>query len=231
MKKALVIGVPYQAPYTIESIPYDITDLQQTLSYRGFTSIQTLSTAAQTTASSLNAALRAFCGGLLKGDRAAIVMVGHGSRIPDVSGDESDGYDEALAGSDLQLLTDDQINAALKLAPAGTIIDLAQDICYAGTADRSPLPSRSQPMRIGVGSGTKPAYYRAWQSSQEGQLSWGCISNGIPRSLYTLYLAWALRAYPFNPCTEIHGVVSSLVASVADQNPVLSGPYLDAVPF
>lgn len=227
MKKALIIGVPYLPPNTIESIPYDLADMQATLNYRGFT-VETLSTPAQTALSALTERLRSFCAGLVKNDRAAIWMVGHGSRTPDLNGDESDGYDEALGCSDLGLLIDDAINAALKLAPAGTIIDLVQDICYAGTADRSAPPIN----RVVVGGGTKPAYYRAWQSSGEGQYSYGCTSNGIPRSLYTLYLCWALRAYPFNPCTEINGAVVSCVTAVAPQQvPVLSGPNLNAVPF
>jgi hypothetical protein len=161
-------------------------------------------------------------------------MMGHGSKTPDLNGDEGDRYDECYVCSDLSLLTDDQISQALALAPAGTVIDLVQEICYAGTADRSapPVKTRSTPMRVGVGSGTKPAYYRAWQACGEDQLSYGGTSNGIRRSLFSLYLCWGLRAYPFNPATEImDAVISYVTAAIPAQVPQLSGPNLNAVPF
>jgi hypothetical protein len=230
-KKALLIQSPYSGNLYLEEFSNDLADWYSTLrDYRGFTSFVIANTLESTTVAALLNQLQLFCSGLVKGDRAAIIMIGHGSRVSDLNGDESDYYDECYVCSD-GFLVDDSIGQLLALAPSVTVVELVQEICYAGSADHSSI-ARSLPSRIGIGSGTRPSYYRAWQSCGENQLSYGGVSGGIRRSVFSLYMCWALRSYLFNPANEIMNVVRSYVTSVVpSQIPQLTGSYLDAVPF
>lgn len=233
MKKAFILAPPYQPPNTLPPRDNNVTLWQATLTARGFTSIVTASAARATTLAAIRPQLQAFMSGLVKGDRWAIIRTGHGYRMPDQNGDEADGYDECLALSDLSMLIDDEMATYLAIPPAGTVGDLVDDFCYAGNADRSPNPTRVHPIRnmVGVGSGTKPAYYRYWQACEDHETSWWGYSDGQPYSIFSLYLCWALRNYTFNPAIEMFNIVKNAVMGVASQTPVLSGPNQDAVPF
>ncbi len=66
---------------------------------------------------------------------------GHGTYVKDHSGDEWDGYDEALYLYDGPLI-DDDINAVLQLTPEGVEVIVVFDSCYSGTATRSFHKSR-----------------------------------------------------------------------------------------
>ena len=61
---------------------------------------------------------------------------GHGTYVKDISGDEPDGYDEALYLYDGPLI-DDDINDVLQLTPDGVKVTVIFDTCYSGTATRS----------------------------------------------------------------------------------------------
>jgi hypothetical protein len=231
MKKAFILAPPYLSPNTLPPHDNNVALWQATLTARGFTAITTIDTAEATTLTAVRAGLNSFMGGLVKGDRWVIIRTGHGYRQPDQNGDELDGYDECLALSDLSMLVDDEMATYLAMAPAGTVGDLVDDFCYAGTADRSPMPAKTRPNRIGIGSGTKPAYYRYWQACEAWETSYWGYSGGQPYSIWSLYLCWALRNYAFRPAIEVFNAAKSATMSVASQTPVLSGPNQDAVPF
>lgn len=231
MKKAFILAPPYQPPNTLPPHDNNVALWQATLAARGFTSIVTASAAGATTLSAARSSLQAFMSGMVKGDRWAIIRTGHGYRLPDQNGDEPDGYDECLACSDLGMLTDDEMATYLAIPPAGVVGDLVDDFCYAGTADKTPMPSRERPLRVGVGSGTKPAYYRYWQACQDFETSYWGYSDGQPHSVWSLYLCWALQNYKFNPATELFNAAKSYTMAAAPQMPVLSGPNQNAVPF
>lgn len=230
-KKAFILAPPYTAPNTLPPHDNNVALWQATLAARGFTSIVTLSTSEATTLAAIRPQLQAFMSGMVKGDRWTIIRTGHGYRLPDTNGDEPDGYDECLACSDLGMLVDDVMAGYLAMPPAGVVGDLVDDFCYAGTADKAPIPSRSLPNRIIVGSGTKPAYYRYWQACEDHETSWWVYSDGQPYSIWSLFLCWALGAYPFNPATEVFNAAKNGVMSYVSQTPVLSGPNQNAVPF
>ncbi|MCK9569700.1 caspase family protein [Candidatus Pacearchaeota archaeon] len=233
MKKAFILAPPYQPPNTLPPHDNNVAIWQANLAARGFTAITTLDTAEATTLTAVRASLSSFMAGLVKGDRWAIIRTGHGYRMPDTNGDEPDGYDECLACGNLEMFPDDEMATYLAMAPVGTVGDLVDDFCYAGTADKAPMPARERPIRnmIGVGSGTKPAYYRYWQACEAWETScWG-YSEGQPYSIWSLYLCWALRNYTFNPAIDVFNAAKNATMSVASQTPVLSGPNQDAVPF
>lgn len=77
--------------------------------------------------------------GLAAGDSAIITFSGHGTYIPDQTGDEADRRDEALCPYDLNksLLLDDELFALLSECPQGARVLLITDCCHSGTMSRS----------------------------------------------------------------------------------------------
>jgi hypothetical protein len=70
-----------------------------------------------------------------RGDYAFIQYSGHGTQVPDVNGDEPDGYDEALYLRD-GVFSDDTTNKILQEINPGANIILAFDSCFSGTGTR-----------------------------------------------------------------------------------------------
>ncbi len=70
---------------------------------------------------------------------------GHGHPLPDTSGDEKDGQDEALApydykpGLNQSFLIDDELKKLYKLFPAKSNLTLFMDCCHSGTNQRRDL--------------------------------------------------------------------------------------------
>jgi len=60
----------------------------------------------------------------------------HGTQVYDISGDESDGYDEALYLYDGPVL-DDEINEILQDIPEGVTVILCFDTCFSGTVTKA----------------------------------------------------------------------------------------------
>lgn len=88
--------------------------------------------------------LRSMIGALRFGDRFVFTYSGHGTWIPDRSGDEPDGRDEALVPRDFEdgaVLTDDELFAIFGQARFGVRRLIVSDSCHSGTVARfmSPL--------------------------------------------------------------------------------------------
>jgi hypothetical protein len=77
-------------------------------------------------------------GKLAANDTAIITYSGHGTYIPDQSGDETDRRDEALCPWDMQrnLLLDDELRDALSKRAQGSRVLLVTDCCHSGTMTR-----------------------------------------------------------------------------------------------
>lgn len=90
---------------------------------------------AQVTVANFKKVLKEAVLALIPGDFLGIHYSGHGTYTRDYSGDEADGYDEALYLYD-GLLIDDDINEILQLIPEGATVFLMLDSCYSGTATR-----------------------------------------------------------------------------------------------
>lgn len=69
------------------------------------------------------------------GDVLLIHYSGHGTQVYDRSGDEEDGYDEALYLYD-GVVIDDDIGKSLKSIPDGATVVLMFDSCFSGTITR-----------------------------------------------------------------------------------------------
>lgn len=73
------------------------------------------------------------------GDRLVWTYSGHGSTIPDTSGDEPDKTDECIVLHDWQqsgFLVDDEIGAMLDQRRAGSSVITISDSCFSGTVAR-----------------------------------------------------------------------------------------------
>jgi hypothetical protein len=81
---------------------------------------------------------------LMSGSRAGDVLVlqyaGHGTQLPDDSGDEDDRFDEAFVPVDYHtgavFLRDDIVATALSRLPRGVLLTLFFDCCHCGTISR-----------------------------------------------------------------------------------------------
>lgn len=84
------------------------------------------------------AAISEVLGKLKADDTAIITYSGHGTYIPDRSGDEDDRRDEALCPFDLNmnLLLDDELRDLLAQRAAGSRVLIITDCCHSGTATR-----------------------------------------------------------------------------------------------
>ncbi|MBL9087503.1 MAG: caspase family protein, partial [Planctomycetia bacterium] len=82
------------------------------------------------------------------GDRVVFLFAGHGSRVPDGSGDEPDGFDEVLLPADVRTfepegrrvpgaILDDEVGQRLRaIRDAGATVWAVFDCCHAGTMAR-----------------------------------------------------------------------------------------------
>jgi hypothetical protein len=72
----------------------------------------------------------------ISGDMIVFHYSGHGTQVKDKSGDETDGYDEALYLYD-GVLIDDEINEVLQKIPEGVTVLILMDSCFSGGITRS----------------------------------------------------------------------------------------------
>lgn len=156
-KRALLIGISHY-PQTTKSNPCtwtnihgcnDVRLLRGTLQKQGFR-ITTL-TNAQATASHIRRALKRLCQQTAKGDMVVIHFSGHGQPFEDLSGDEADGWDEAIVPYDAKKcynrtytgrchIIDDELeryinNLRTTVGPRGFVYVML-DACHMGGASR-----------------------------------------------------------------------------------------------
>lgn len=82
-------------------------------------------------------------GGSKAGDSIVITYSGHGTFVPDTSGDEPDGQDEGLCPYDIgqgNVLVDDDIHQLFKKRADGARIILISDSCHSGSVIRMAAP-------------------------------------------------------------------------------------------
>ncbi|MEX2662587.1 MAG: caspase family protein [Vicinamibacterales bacterium] len=95
---------------------------------------------ARATQRGMQDALRDLLAGATPGDVLVMQYSGHGTQLPDDSGDEADGFDEAFVPVDYHtgalFLRDDVVAAALAALPDGVLLTLFMDCCHCGTISR-----------------------------------------------------------------------------------------------
>lgn len=136
MKKALLIGINYTgSQHELHGCINDIVQVSQLLkSAYGFEDVRLLTdaTPSKPTYDSIIAGLRDLFAGSKQGDQIVIYYSGHGTQLRDTSGDEKDGFDEAMYTIDGRFITDDQIFSFVEAANGATV-NLFFDCCHSGT--------------------------------------------------------------------------------------------------
>lgn len=138
-KKALCIGIN-DYPGTdndLSGCVNDAKDWAAELGQRGFAVNVMLD--AQCTHVALREAIKGLIHGAQKGDTLLITYSGHGTWLPDSSGDEPDGRDEGLCPWDISKagpLLDDDIRQMFAARAAGVRIVLLSDSCHSGSVTR-----------------------------------------------------------------------------------------------
>jgi len=133
----------------------DANDWAKALKKRGFTVDLLLDRKAN--GKSMRNAILDIVSRATSGDTVFIQYSGHGTYIPDVDGDESDGTDECLCPWDLMSngpITDDWLFEAFTAKARGVKLIVASDSCHSGTVARfAPITTpptmrgRSAPLR------------------------------------------------------------------------------------
>ena len=146
-KKALLIGINrYRVPGAdLRGCVNDVKNLKAALTqYYGFTNgnIRTLNDL-EATQKRMQAEISRLIGKTQRGDVLLIHYAGHGSNVPDKSGDEADLRDEILCPTDLDWmdpLLDDWLRKEFDKVPSGVNLTVIMDCCHSGTNTRAVLP-------------------------------------------------------------------------------------------
>lgn len=135
MKYGLCIGINYTGtPHELRGCHKDANRMSKRLSSKGY-KVKKLLDGTNTPPTAIN-----ICnelGFLMKkvkpGDCVVIHYSGHGSWIPDKSGDERDNKDECIVASDNTFITDDQLLKFAESLPEKSCLFCLFDCCHSGT--------------------------------------------------------------------------------------------------
>jgi metacaspase-1 len=101
----------------------------------------------EATKSSMQAKLEDLVGSARSGDVLLVHYSGHGSNVPDASGDEADFRDEILCPTDLDWkspLLDDWLRSLFDTLAEGVNLTVVMDCCHSGSNTREVKPAYSR---------------------------------------------------------------------------------------
>jgi hypothetical protein len=138
-KKALCIGInDYPGSGSdLSGCVNDANDWAAELSNRGFAVTTLLD--GQAIMAAMTQAISGMIAAAQRGDTLVITYSGHGTWVPDSSGDEPDGRDEGLCPHDIGRvgpLLDDEIRAMFAQRADGVRIILISDSCHSGSVSK-----------------------------------------------------------------------------------------------
>lgn len=142
--KAFLVGIDDYSPYgqsgpDLRGCVNDVKDMANTLVIAGFSPRNIhLATDKAATMNGIMAGLSWLSRGAKKGDTLVFYFAGHGSRIPDMSGEEIDKAEEILCPHDINFhngtyLTDDTLKKAFAGLPKGVNLEIIIDACHNGS--------------------------------------------------------------------------------------------------
>jgi hypothetical protein len=135
---ALCVGINYPGTsYALQGCVNDANDWFHALDNRGYESVRLLDRDA-TRANTL-AGLELMVTEAKFGDRVVFTYSGHGTWVPDLSGDEPDRRDEALCPVDFQaagVILDDDLAEVFAARRRGVRVTVISDSCHSGTVSR-----------------------------------------------------------------------------------------------
>ncbi len=222
-KRALCIGINNYpgVDNDLSGCVNDVKDWAAALSSRGFTVTTLLDKKA--TKAAMVGAITKLVADAADGDTCVLQYSGHGSFVPDESGDEVDGMDEVLCPCDIgnnTYLTDDELYDIFDRQKLGTKLVFLSDSCHSGTVARfapprdtpkQPVKSRLLPpaaflkgeklraaVRLSQARATRSRPHRALLISgcQDVQTSADAWFDGRPNGAFTYYALKALQTLP-----------------------------------
>lgn len=189
------------------------------------------------------AAMATLLQGLRPGDLGFVTFSGHGTYVPDRSGDEPDRRDEALVCADLQLIIDDEFRGILSARHRQSKVLVLTDSCHSGSVhrgiDRRPLrqvsayrPRYLSPAAIPsisrFAAEQRPRYHAVRKGREQAALplvahfagcrddeySYDAIFDGRGNGAFTHYLLQARRA--LGPAAELGDWFDEVALLVGD---------------
>jgi len=149
-RRALCVGINKYKNYPSSSLQgcvNDVQDMQHLLTtWLGFTNADIVTlTDAQATKANIMKNLKDMVDGAKAGKYSYLVYShsGHGTQVPDTSGDEPDRADEAFCPHDLAqkgnawdpnyVIVDDELHDLFVTLPANVLLEIYLDTCHSGT--------------------------------------------------------------------------------------------------
>jgi hypothetical protein len=250
-KKALCIGIN-DYPGTDSDLSgclNDAADWSAELAKRGFDVASLLDKKA--TRAAMIKAIDGLIGAGKKGDTLVITYSGHGTWVPDSSGDEPDGRDEGLCPYDINKagpLLDDDLRDLFDKRRPGVRILLISDSCHSGSVTRGredgidPAQPRARflPLEAWMPKGELPrATARPatlvgglrrvggdllLAGCQDTEYSWDTRFQGRPNGAFTYYALKTLReAKPANYAAWFNAIRAYLPSTRMPQSPQIMG--------
>jgi hypothetical protein len=228
-KHALCIGIN-DYPGTdsdLSGCVNDAHDWAEALKARGFA--VTLLLNAEATKAAMTRGIGDLIAGAQPGDSVLITYSGHGTWVPDASGDEPDGRDEALCPHDIDSegpLLDDDLHRLFSDRRPGVRITLLSDSCHSGSvtrgdeADLDPGMPRARflPLAAWMPPGQVPARPTRpptlvtglartggdllLSGCRDTEYSWDTSFRGRPNGAFTYYALKTLKALPVGATYE-----------------------------
>jgi hypothetical protein len=182
-RRPLCVGINrYPNPqHRLAGCVADAQTWAQTLTRLGFTTSMLLD--AQATREAISRELLSLVADSRAGNVIVFQYSGHGTTLPDLNGDEEDGYDEAICPVDFEqgaLFIDDDIAQAIRTLPDGVNLTVFMDCCHSGTNSRFaigvpaniPRPGRQERKRYIVATPDLIAAHKRFrQTLDDGQRS------------------------------------------------------------
>ncbi len=136
MKKALCVGINNYPGFNndLRGCVNDANDWAAILENAGFEVAKILDD--QATKQKILTSLEALIVNASAGDEIVFTYSGHGTQVADYSGDEIDGYDEALYVYDGSIV-DDELREILQKTPQDVHVVVIADSCFSGTVTRA----------------------------------------------------------------------------------------------
>jgi metacaspase-1 len=250
-KKAICIGIN-DYPGTgndLSGCVNDANDWAVELAKRGFSVSKLLD--GQATKAAITTAMRGLIVTARDGDTLLFTYSGHGTWVPDSSGDEPDGRDEALCPYDITTkgpLLDDEIRALFQGIAPGVRVLLISDSCHSGSVTRGreddldaggararflPLAAWMPPGELPRGNAEPPVVVRGLRRAGGDLLLAGCKDTeysydtsfqGRPNGAFTYYALKTLRERkPANYDVWFNAIREYLPSSRLTQTPQILG--------
>jgi hypothetical protein len=205
---------------------------------------------AEATLAAMRQRIGALIAGAEAGDTVVLTYSGHGTWVPDSSGDEPDGRDEGLCPWDISTagpLLDDELGALFAGRRAGVRLVLISDSCHSGSVTRGDdrdldagaarprfLPLETWMPAAELPHGARPAARASPRRRSGGDLllagcqdheySWDTSFKGRPNGAFTYYALKALReAQPATYAAWFNALRAYLPASRLPQTPQMLG--------